>query len=255
MSNVRSLGRAAAAVFAIALAPPAYCEGAHPHWSYQGHGAPTHWAELEPEFAACGTGREQSPIDIRVRDAVQADLPPISFDYHPVPLRLIDNGHTIQVNYGPGSFITVDGERYELQQFHFHKPSEEAIDGRHAAMVAHLVHKDSQGRLAVVAVLLDRGAINPMVASLWNNLPAKKEAEVEARDVQIDATDLLPAQRSYYTFTGSLTTPPCSEGVKWFVLKTPSTLSAGEVERFGRSYPTNARPVQALNGRTIRASN
>ena len=156
--------------------------------------------------------------------------------------------------YPPGSFITVGGTRYELQQFHFHKPSEEAIDGRHADMVAHLVHKDDQGRLAVVAVLLNAGQINPMVATLWNNLPARKETEVEVPGVRINAADLLPADHAYYSFAGSLTTPPCSEGVSWFVLKISSTLSSGEIGRFGRSYPMNARPTQPLNGRMVRVS-
>jgi carbonic anhydrase len=170
------------------------------------------------------------------------------------PLRIIDNGHSIQVNYAPGSFITVGGHRYELQQFHFHKPSEEAIDGRHAAMVVHLVHRDAEGRQSVVAVLLQPGKVNPMVATLWNNLPARRATEVVLQDVAIDATDLLPTDRAYYTFAGSLTTPPCSEGVTWFVLKHPSALSSGEIERFGRAYPMNARPLQPLNTRKVQAS-
>lgn len=237
---------------ALTLACASAQEGAH-HWSYKGHTGPMHWAALEQEFAACGAGREQSPIDIRPGTAEKAQLPAIAFDYQPAPLKIVDNGHTIQVNYPPGSFITVDGQRYELQQFHFHKPSEEAIDGRHAAMVAHLVHKDDQGHLAVVAVLLNPGEVNPMVATLWNNLPARKGQEV-ASNVQINVADLLPPDRSYYTFAGSLTTPPCSEGVRWFVLKNPATLSAGEIGRFGQAYPMNARPLQPLNDRMVKAS-
>ncbi len=224
------------------------------HWSYHGPGDPAHWAALEPEFRTCGVGRQQSPVDIR-RDAVQpSNLPAIEFAYRPAPLKIVDNGHTVQVNVAPGSFIVVGGHRWELVQFHFHKPSEESIDGKRSAMVAHLVHKDADGRLAVVAVLLTSGAVNPMVAALWNNWPPQKGAEVTAQGVAIDAADLLPADRGYYTFSGSLTTPPCSEGVTWFVLKNPSAVSAGEIARFGRAYPMNARPLQPLNGRVIRAS-
>ncbi|MGY4830453.1 carbonic anhydrase [Sphaerotilaceae bacterium SBD11-9] len=229
-------------------------KGHHPHWSYKGSTGPTHWSALESEFGACGVGHEQSPIDIRL-DAVQAaDLPAIAFDYQPVPLKVIDNGHTIQVNYAPGSFIDVGGHRYELVQFHFHKPSEESIDGKRYDMVAHLVHKDAEGRLGVVAVPLTTGQINPMIAAVWSNLPAHKESEVEVSGLQINAADLLPAERSYFTFAGSLTTPPCSEGVTWFVLKNPASLSAGEIGRFAQAYPMNARPAQPLNGRVVSGS-
>lgn len=225
-----------------------------PHWSYRGATGPERWGTLEQGFSTCGAGREQSPVDIRTSASQRAALPAISFHYRPSPLKIVDNGHTIQVNYAAGSFIEVAGQRYELLQFHFHKPSEEAIDGRRHDMVAHLVHRDAQGRLAVVAVLLDAGSVNPLMALLWNNLPTRKESEVEAAAVQIDASELLPANRAYYTFAGSLTTPPCSEGVTWFVLKTPVTVSGGQLERFGRAYPMNARPVQPLNARVIRAS-
>lgn len=241
-----------AASLAIACGPAA-SEGAH-HWSYKGETGPTHWASLEHEFTACGAGNEQSPIDIRSDAVSKAALPAIEFDYHPAPLKVVDNGHTIQVNYAPGSFISVGGHRYELQQFHFHKPSEEAIDGKHADMVAHLVHKDDQGQLAVVAVLLRAGAVHPMLAALWNNLPPKKEEQVERTDVMVDAADLLPAARGYYTFAGSLTTPPCSEGVRWFVLKDPAAVSGGQIAMFGHRYPMNARPVQPLHGRSVQQS-
>jgi carbonic anhydrase len=249
----RRMHRILAAVALAAVAPLAGAEGHGPHWGYKGSTGPTHWSKMESEFASCGVGREQSPIDIR-NDAVQAaDLPPIAFSYKLTPLSIVDNGHTIQVNVAPGSSIDVAGHRYELAQFHFHRPSEESIDGKRHSMVAHLVHKDAQGRLAVVAVLLSDGALNPMVATLWANLPAHG-GESAPTGVQIDPADLLPADRGYYTFAGSLTTPPCSEGVTWFVLKNPSTLSSGEIERFASLYPMNARPVQPLNGRTVRAS-
>ena len=251
MSNRRAL---IAFVLLAPLSIAALAEGGGHHWGYQGAGGPTHWAALEPEFKSCGIGHAQSPIDIRTGVAQKAQLPPIAFAYRRGPLRMIDNGHTIQVDVAPGSSIEVDGHRYELQQFHFHKPSEEAIDGRHADMVAHLVHKDRDGKLAVVAVLLKAGEANPFVALLWSNLPQRKGVEVEAKGVEIDPNELLPRDRAYYTFAGSLTTPPCSEGVTWYVLRDPATLSTGEIARFAKAYPNNARPLQPLNGRLVQAS-
>lgn len=230
----------------------AHAEEQHHEWDYgEAHG-PGHWGAIKPEFATCGAGQAQSPVDIR--NAKAADLQPIQFDYHPVPLRIIDNGHTVQVNYAPGSTITVGGQRYELQQFHFHKPSEEKVNGKSYPMVAHLVHKNADGALAVVAVLLSTGVENPVVKTLWSNLPKEKEKESAPGNVTIDVAALLPKDRAYYTFAGSLTTPPCSEGVTWFVLVHPGHLSKAQVDRFGRIYSHNARPVQPLNGRVVQVS-
>lgn len=221
------------------------------HWTYKGHGGPAEWGSMEADFASCKLGKLQSPIDIV--GAKPAKLPPIKFNYQPSALKIVDNGHTIQVNYAPGSTIDVGGTRYELVQFHFHKPSEEKIDGKAHAMVAHLVHKGSDGALAVVAVLLDKGADNPTLHAIWRNLPKQKEKEVAA-SATIDAATLLPVDKGYYTFQGSLTTPPCSEGVRWFVLKTPMTLAANELTAFAKLYPMNARPTQPLNGRAVEAT-
>ncbi|HKA41289.1 MAG TPA: carbonic anhydrase family protein [Burkholderiales bacterium] len=229
-------------------------EDHHPHWSYAGSTGPAKWAKLEQDFGACALGKHQSPIDIHDNAAKKADLPAIEFDYKPSPLKIIDNGHTIQVNYASGSSITAGGKKYELLQFHFHKPSEEKINGKPYAMVAHLVHRDSGGQLAVVAVLLKTGAENPFIKTLWANLPKEKETESVVDTVKINVADLLPKDTAYYTFTGSLTTPPCSENVTWFVLKHPETISTDEVARFAKVYPMNARPVQALHGREVRAS-
>ena len=238
----------------ILASPPLLAEGEH-HWSYSGDTGPAKWAALESDYGVCGVGKLQSPIDILDSVAQKGALPAIGFDYKPSPLKIVDNGHTIQVDYAPGSFITVQGKRYELIQFHFHKPSEERIDGKSAAMVAHLVHKNADGNLAVVAVLLKTGQANNLVETLWKNLPPKKGTETAAEGVQVNAADLLPANRAaYYTFTGSLTTPPCSEGVTWFVLKNPTSISNTEVARFAQLYPMNARPTQPLNGREIRAT-
>ena len=167
----------------------------------------------------------------------------------------VNNGHTIQVTVGGGNFITIGNTTYELQEFHFHRPSEEKINGKASAMVAHLVHKDRDGNLAVVAVLLETGASSRLIETLWKNVPKQKGKEREVQGVEVNAADLLPANRAvYYTFTGSLTTPPCSEGVTWFVLKSPTPISKDEVARFAQLYPMNARPTQPLNGREIRVS-
>ncbi len=241
------------ALYTIALlnvAAAAQAESAH--WAYKGHGGPAEWGSMDAAFATCKLGELQSPIDIRA--AKPADLPQIKFDYKPSPLKIIDNGHTIQVNYAPGSSIDVGGVRYDLVQFHFHHPSEEKIDGKAHAMVAHLVHKNAEGKLAVVAVLLDGGGTSQTIDTIWKNIPAEKEKEVAAADVSVDAANLLPANRDYYTFQGSLTTPPCSEGVTWFVLKSPVKIADGEIATFSKLYPLNARPVQPLHGRLIQTT-
>ena len=226
---------------------------AHPaHWDYAGSGGPEAWGQMKPEFAKCSSGSRQSPIDIR--DGIKVNLDAVQFDYKPSGFRVIDNGHTVQVNVAAGNSIEVMGRRYELVQFHFHRPSEERIDGRQFDMVAHLVHKDIEGRLAVVAVLLDRGSAQPIVQSVWNNLPLEKGEELAARST-INLNELLPAERSYFTYMGSLTTPPCSEGVLWMVMKQPVQISGDQIGIFARLYPMNARPIQSAAGRLIKESN
>jgi carbonic anhydrase len=253
-SRVRRFTTIGGAVAACALLVAALFAQEHhgPHWSYEGATGPDHWGALDTTFAACQAGHTQSPIDIR--SPRSADLPAIQFGYQPTPLHIVNNGHTVQVNYAPGSFITVGGTRYQLKQFHFHHPSEERIDGKGFAMVAHLVHASSEGKLAVVAVLLDPGTANPALATLWQHLPAHEGPEQKLEDVPFDVTGLLPQDRAYYTFAGSLTTPPCTEGITWFVLKTPARLSQDQADAFGRIYPHDARPVQPLNGRDVVAS-
>jgi len=250
MSFCRDVGSICAMV-ALALASAANAaESAH--WAYKGHGGPAEWGTMDTAFASCQLGKLQSPIDIR--GAKPAKLPPIKFNYQPSPLSIIDNGHTIQVNYAPGSFIVVGGVRWELVQFHFHHPSEEKIDGKAHEMVAHLVHKNSEGKLGVVAVLIDKGGASELVQTLWKNIPHEKGKEVAVASTSIDVTKLLPENRDYYTFQGSLTTPPCSEGVTWFVLKAPVKIADNEVAAFAKIYPLNARPVQPLNGRAIQST-
>jgi len=224
----------------------------HPHWSYSGAEGPDHWGDLEPDYATCKTGTRQSPINIE--DAKPADLPAIHFDYQVSPLKIINNGHTIQVNYEPGSTMTVGGKQYTLVQFHFHHPSEEEIGGKQFDLVAHLVHKDAEGHLAVVAILFQSGQTNPFLDLLWKNVPKEVGKEVTNKKINLNVSDLLPPDHSYYTFAGSLTTPPCTEGVTWYVLRNPVELSAEEITTFAKWYPDNARPIQPTNGREIRES-
>ena len=249
--------RVVSVLFATAAAlsgPVSLAAEEHAHWSYSGATGPEKWSTLEHDFGSCALGKTQSPIDIRDAEVRKADLPAIDFAYKLSPLRIIDNGHTVQVNYAPGSFITVAGRRYDLVQFHFHKPSEEKINEKSYDMVAHLVHADSEGKLAVVAVLLASGKANPLIDMLWSHFPTQKNQETLVDSAKINVADLLPDNRAYYTFAGSLTTPPCTEGVTWFVLQRPASVSTSQVVRFGAAYPMNARPVQPLNGRMIQAS-
>jgi carbonic anhydrase len=227
-------------------------DGHAAHWSYGGAGGPEQWGQMNPEFSTCSSGTRQSPIDIR--SGVRVDLEPIQFDYRATGFRVVDNGHTIQVNLDGGNSIEVQGRRYDLLQFHFHRPSEERIDGRQFDMVAHLVHKDPEGRLAVVAVLLDRGSAHPLVQTIWNNLPLEKGSEVAVRST-LDMNHLLPADRRYFTYMGSLTTPPCSEGVLWMVMQQPVPIATDQIGVFSRLYPMNARPIQSAAGRLIKQSN
>src|SRR5574343_914762 len=219
------------------------------HWSYEGEGAPDKWGDISAANKLCKSGTRQSPIDIR--DGIKLELEPIRFDYKPSYFRVVDNGHTIQVNLGSGNTMNINGKQYDLLQFHFHRPSEERVNGRAFDMVAHLVHKDLDGNLAVVAVLLERGYANPVIQTIWNNLPLEKNTET-APEVALDVNALLPTNRQYYTYMGSLTTPPCSEGVLWLVLKQSVPLSHEQIGVFARLYKNNARPVQPSNGRMIK---
>lgn len=219
------------------------------HWDYDGDEGPDHWAALSPEFVLCQSGHRQSPIDIR--EARKADLPPLQVDYKPSPLHIIDNGHTVMINYAPGSSIRVGDKQYLLKQFHFHRPSEERVNGKAYEMSVHLVHADEQGNLAVVAVLLQRGEGNALIDELWTDMPREKEHEEQLDKVQINAKVLLPPDLAYYTFSGSLTTPPCTENVTWFVLEQPVTVSGAEIQQFEKLYRHNARPVEPLYDRVV----
>jgi carbonic anhydrase len=249
----RAAVTAAAVAAAQAAAKTAMPEMGHAtHWSYEGELGPANWGRINSEWSKCGSGARQSPIDIR--DGMKVDLDQITFDYKPSSFNVIDNGHTIQVTLGGGNYITLQNRMYELVQFHFHRPSEERINGRGFEMVVHLVHRDAEGKLAVVAVLIERGQPQSAIQTIWNNLPLEKN-ELVVPSIVLDPAALLPMRRDYYTYMGSLTTPPCTEGVLWLVMKEPLQASPAQMALFSRLYPLNARPIQPSSGRVIKESN
>jgi carbonic anhydrase len=238
------------------------------HWSYQGDTGPAHWGSLSEKLALCGTGQKQSPVDIT--DSVKADLPPLQFNYSLSQMGLELNDHNLYAhqqvlepdNSQQKTELAIGEETYQLLQFHPHTPSEEAINGERADLVVHLVHQNAKKQLAVVAVLFKQGEqANPAIAKLWEGLsqsPNSTETEAhetKLHEVSIDANQLLPEDKNYYTLEGSLTTPPCSEGVKWVVLKQPMSISAEQLAQYKKVFSHNARPLQPLNDRKVLSSN
>ena len=223
------------------------------HWSYEGNQAPKYWGELATEYKACAIGIQQSPINIDKKVAINAYLQAIKFDYQKAPLNILNNGHSIQVNYVPGSSITLDDKKYDLVQFHFHHPSEHTINGSAYPMEAHLVHQNPETRdLAVVGILLEIGTENQALKPVWNNMPKKKSVAKTVANTQINAADLLPENtQNYYRYFGSLTTPPCSEIVNWIVMKEPIHVSPKQVKRFTNVVGKNARHVQDRGHRFV----
>ena len=221
---------------------------AAPRWGYEGETGPANWGK---QYPTCAEGKSQSPLNIV--GPFDKSTTTLKADYKPGVLKLVNNGHTIQVNVPPGSTLKVGNDSYDLVQFHFHRPSEEQIDGKPMAMVTHMVHKSADGKLAVLAVLMRESAVqNRTLWSIWKNMPAKEGPEVEVASVSINPATLLPESLAHYAYEGSLTTPPCTEGVKFFVLKSPIGIQREMIDSF--PFKMNARPVQPLNGRKIQAS-
>jgi carbonic anhydrase len=218
------------------------------HWSYEGEEGPAHWGSLSPDYAACSAGKAQSPVDIS--NPAQQDVPNLLFRYQPTKVNIINNGHTIQVNYDAGSYIELDRVRYGLSQFHFHAPSEHAVNGRLAEAEVHLVHKAADGKLAVVGILIEAGAHNPAFDAFWSKLPETSGPAVQL-SAQMNAAALLPKDRLTYRYAGSLTTPPCTEGVTWSMMVKPIQMSADQLAAFTRLFDGNNRPLQPLNGRAL----
>ena len=214
------------------------------HWDYEGAMGPENWGK---EFPTCGKGKSQAPLNIKGPfEKVRFNVVP---DYKPGPLKIINNGHTIQVNVVPGSKLRIDGKAFDLLQFHFHRPSEEHINGKPSAMVIHFVHKNDAGELAVLGVLLQEGNENPGIKTLWSYAPPKEGPEVAPDNVAFNPNNLLPREMEFFHYDGSLTTPPCTEKVKFFILKSQVNISKEQITQF--PFKMNARPIQALNDRKI----
>ncbi|WP_353398430.1 carbonic anhydrase family protein [Hydrogenophaga sp. 5NK40-0174] len=222
------------------------------HWDYTGETGPANWGSMKPEFSTCDSGQRQSPIHIQSMDAMPGPAEPIEFHYMPSGGNVVNNGHTIQVNPMGHNYIKVRGDVYQLVQFHFHHPAEEKVNYKGFAMVAHLVHKNQAGQLAVVAILMDVGHENPLVRKVWTHMPLDVNDRVGLPDETVDLFELLPSDQRYFQFMGSLTTPPCTEGVLWLVIKQPVTVGPQQLRAFSRIFPMNARPTQELNGRLVR---
>ena len=221
-------------------------------WTYEGIKGPLHWGKLDPAYEACGKGKEQSPIDIRGAH-LNKNLPPIEFHYIAGSMTLTNTGHTVQVTPPAGSYIIVGGTRYDLVQFHFHHPGEEAVKGKLPDMTLHLVHKSADGKFVVVAVRLNEGNPNAVLAALWQHLP-KKTGDTDKLTDEMSPAGLLPADRGYWTYEGSLTAPPCTEGVRWFIFEQQVEISRDQLRAFAKLYKVNSRLLQDPHGRKIEAS-
>jgi carbonic anhydrase len=219
------------------------------HWEYSGKAGPENWGKLDKAFAACSEGKNQSPVNIT--GFIKADLKNIEFNYNSKPSEILNNGHTIQVNFESGSTIMIDNIIFELKQFHFHAPSENVVDGKSYPLEAHLVHADKQGNLAVIGIMFTEGAENELINALWKQIPKKAGDKVVITE-KLSVNNMLPVARDYFRFNGSLTTPPCTEGVRWLVLKNAMTISKEQVKVFTEVMQhNNNRPVQPINARTI----
>lgn len=217
--------------------------GAGDHWTYSGDAGPEHWG------GTCSTGQRQSPIDLK--GPARSMKTEVVLDYQSGPARIANKGHTIQIDLTKGGDLVLAGERYTLQQFHFHTPSEHALEGRRPAMEAHFVHKNAKGDLAVVGVMLEIGAADPMLAPIWTNLPPQPGAPTAIQGVLINARDLMPATEEFFVYSGSLTTPPCSEGVTWLVFNSPMSISPEQASAFERIVGPSARPLQPAKDRDL----
>lgn len=219
------------------------------HWGYEGEGAPEKWGEIKEEFKTCHTGKTQSPVNLV--GTVNANLPDLEINYKEAPLTILNNGHTVQVNVPEGSTLTVDGTVFHLLQLHFHTPSEHVINGKPFDMELHFVHKTDDGQLGVLGVMITEGQKNEEAAKIWAHMPMKKAEAHTYDEVSVNGAGLLPEKLGYYRLMGSLTTPPCSEGVNWHVLAHPIEFSKEQIDQFKHAFSMNARPVQDTNSRLI----
>lgn len=248
----QGIGLAFCAGLSMAAAAAFAQQQAGAPWDYEGKLGPLHWGKLDPAYRACADGKEQSPIDIRGAH-LNKSLPPIEFHYISGAMTLVNTGHTVQVTAAPGSYIVANGTRYDLVQFHFHHPGEESVKGALPDMDIHLVHKSSDGKIAVIAVRLMEGNANAVLSGLWQHLPKTAGASDKMPD-SMSPLGLLPHDPGYWTYEGSLTAPPCTEGVRWFVMEQPVELSRDQLRAFGAIYKVNSRLLQSTRGRKVEAN-
>ncbi len=226
--------------------------GAAPQWQYSGEYGPASWGRMQAAYALCDRGRRQSPIDIGATR--RQPLPALEFQYRSAALRIVNDGHTVRVRFANGSRMLIGRDRHTLQQFHFHLPAGDRVRGEAFPMSMHFLHKSGSGRLVSLVVLFRLGAENAALASLLPKMPARGQAERTLPDMQVDPAQWLPAAHGYYAYEGSLTAPPCTEGVLWIVMKQPLELSATQLARLSQMFPDNARPVQPLHERVVTES-
>lgn len=219
------------------------------HWAYEGETGTDHWGALDPSFEVCASGVQQSPVDLT--GTVPADGDGLDIQWQSAEGEVVDNGHTIQVNMPDAGGIVLEGRSFSLLQFHFHLPSEHALEGDRSAMEVHFVHQAEEGDLAVIGVFMDVGEGAPVVQSIWDVIPEPGASSTAVAD--LDPRAFLPEGSGYLRYAGSLTTPPCSEIVSWVVMAESMSVSQAQVDAFGARYPMNARPVQPLNERSIEA--
>ncbi len=236
------------ALACVAVVPVSYASGGGTHWTYQGKHGPDHWGDLSPDFVQCRVGVNQSPIDIV--DAVEAELPPLVLDYNSSTIDLVNNGHTAQVNVEPGSFLRVEGEEFELLQFHIHVPSEHWVNGEQFLLEVHYVHRNAKGELAVVGVLYNEGEDPPLLARNITSIPTEVGKPTPFKN-PLSELPILRSDKAYYRYNGSLTTPPCSEGVRWFLLKEVQTISKQRRDIFNQLIGDDARGPQPVNARPV----
>jgi carbonic anhydrase len=229
-------------------------EGHKAQWSYEGETGPEHWGEIDPNYATCANGKEQSPINIDTSQVIEDEqIVDLGINYKPTEFSFSNNGHTIQGNPSTlDNSLVVNNKEYKLAQFHFHLPSEHQFNGQNFDMEIHFVHKDVNNHIGVLGLMIKEGASNPYLEKAWNVIPTEKTTEDVKLTEPIDLMSLLPKDTDWFQYNGSLTTPPCSEGVQWVVLENPIEMSKEQIDKFRKIFPDNHRPVQSLNERKVK---
>lgn len=253
-TSKRHLAGWAAVAITVASAGALSSDIGAPHWTYRGESGPDHWAGLNPAFATCNSGQAQSPIDLESRDAKPGKAGEFNIDYEKGAVALVNNGHTVQANVSDDKdTVNFNGDTYRLEQFHFHSPSEHMTDGNRFPLEIHFVNDDAHKRVLVVGVMVKLGAENESLAPVFRSLPPKSEKVPASAGapIPVDLASVLPKNHEAYVYRGSLTTPPCTEGVQWVVLAQPIQMSKEQIASFTKMFPDNHRPLQKINGREV----